>query len=433
MGKVNLAVGAAYDVFDFTLGRVLSRVASASRPDKKLLIRSDVTRGRLNTRLFMLVFAVAMLVVALASLLTWHVPGNVWVLALVAALFARNIGKLQCDGPERIAVYGIVFAVLLFVATIYDNLLPTAAEGSRSAIFMGLAGVAVFGDRLLVRHKAYSRVSRWLSLSCFSGASTQRLQDMKDSIDDGLNRLSRLRVFDVGDGALIRAWEANSSAQIQELLKKGAHRNGDSSALMIGILNEVGDRIDLARGHLARIIRRSDRYLRPYQIDEHDPRVRRSLVVSGMPQVIVSRQTLPRPLNISNGVNQAVLNISRSNLSVGQGAAALLVTLAVAVVAHGVHNSRALRKLKELEGQLTEQAEAISGEIQTCITLVQTQMRPQFQALADYAYLIEGCVSELRAADPTGAGVAMPPHAAFQLKIALLEARRLLETKAGDG
>jgi hypothetical protein len=259
---------------------------------------------------------------------------------------------------------------------------------------------------------------------------------MKESIDDGLKQLARLRVFDVNDSALDQAWDKKNVARIQELLEKGAWRNRSSSSQMVGIVNEIGERVDIARGHLARVIRQSDRYLRPYQIDDNDPRIKRSLVVAGTTEAIVTAKTLPRRFDVARGVsssvNQVVMNVSRNNISAGQGAAALLVTAAIAVVAHGIHNSRSLRKLKDLEGQLAEQAEAVAGEIRTFTAIVEAQMRPQFVALADSALLIETYAELLRAAAAAGAGVSTPPRAAFDLKIALLEAKHLLSTRAGD-
>ncbi len=58
-----------------------------------------------------------------------------------------------------------------------------------------------------------------------------------------------IRVFDINDDALARAWDAKSVPKLQELLEKGAWRNRSSSSVLVGVLNEIGERVDLARGH----------------------------------------------------------------------------------------------------------------------------------------------------------------------------------------
>jgi hypothetical protein len=99
----------------------MSSTATATRPATKLEIRYDITRGKLNFRLFKLTVMLACLVIAAGSLVAWHFPDDLWALIFVGALFAWNISKLQLDGPERIAVYGAVFGVLLFAAAAVDH------------------------------------------------------------------------------------------------------------------------------------------------------------------------------------------------------------------------------------------------------------------------------------------------------------------------
>ena len=104
---------------------------------------------------------------------------------------------------------------------------------------------------------------------------------------------------------------------------------------------------------------------------------------------------------------------------------------AFSLVMMAVNHSKLLRQLKELEGQLIGQAEAVRGDI----TLIESELRlrlvPQFDGLTALFNRLREGVSELSAAEAqVGRGKAQAE--AFHLACAVREAHYLLEMKAGN-
>ncbi len=278
--------------------------------------------------------------------------------------------------------------------------------------------------------------ARRRSLSPSTQITPAALQTMRTEMVAGQGRLESMRVFDPDAPELVRAWKAKDTTRIEALLREGDEQTRSAWRRATAIANTAGDHIDKARGNLSRLVRQSERQLASYKINPADGRLSRSgIFVAEANFVMPTKRIGPgefnfraMPVALNNTLGQAM----RGNVSWQGAAVGMVAMVAVAAVAHQIGKSKALRKLKDAEGELSLQAEAVSGDIAMFQTLLTTRMLPQFEALMTLAAAMEGHLSVLAVMPSNAASRNAPPEVAFLLTMTLREAKHYLDMTAGN-
>ena len=262
------------------------------------------------------------------------------------------------------------------------------------------------------------------------------LEAMRTEIVAGQRRLEAIEVFDPDATDLVDAWEGKKIARIEVLLREGDARTRSAWDRATAIINKAGDHIDKARGNLSRLVQQSEQQLALFKIDARDVRLDRSGVLTVEAKSVVSAKRIGPgefnyrgiPVALNNTMGQAM----RGNMSWQSAGAAALLTVAAVAVAYHINKSKTLRKLKDVEGELTLQSEAASGDIAMFQTLLATRILPQFEALMMLSATIEGHLAGLVNVPATAASRSDPPAVAYLLTITFREAKHYLEMTAGD-
>ncbi len=258
--------------------------------------------------------------------------------------------------------------------------------------------------------------------------TSQQFADMQSRMQADFDRLETLRPFDAERPELIKAWKDSNTRYLEHLLQEGDKLTRAAWDDAIGIFNAAKDNVDVARGGLRQSVTAAETALAAYTIDEASIVVERSGTLEGaMNAARLAPKTFTQTLRLDRGVRTAWAQGGSG--SVPWQVAVSMVALSLVMMA--VNHSKLMRQLKELEGQLLEQAEAVRGDI----TLIESELRlrliPQFAGLAALHQRLREGVSELDAAEvQVGRGNAKAE--AFHLACAMREAHYLLEMKAGN-
>lgn len=407
-----------------------------------LEIQPDLTRGPIRWTEFYGCLFLPLPIAILSGLVEWLFQGE-WKFPEISfplvtgtVLFAFNYSKYKDVGElfndERIGNYvavqgGLLFLVMMSGVTttnnssgvLYDLIhLPLAISP-----FLLLLN-STLGHRVLVTHQAYTPQKRRRSLSGAKAIPVDDLKEMLPGVTAGPLQIATLRVFDMTAPDLKQAWDTKNVVAIEALLKKGDALTRTSWDTATGIFNEVGDRIDKARGNLSRLIRKSEKEIKRFRIDYSAIRLERSGILELTVQPLVTKKSLPtryKP-NLGGVISQT----SQGNLP---WQVTIPLTIAAVVIGSAIADQRALRKLKELEGQLSQQAVIASGDIAIFRTVLETRMVPQFSALVNISEEIEDNVHLLQRVVPASS---LAKETAFRLASALLEAKHVLKMMAGD-
>ncbi|MFT4075633.1 MAG: hypothetical protein QM647_08865 [Asticcacaulis sp.] len=240
------------------------------------------------------------------------------------------------------------------------------------------------------------------------------------------NRLLTMLTFSTEDEALKAAWRKDATGSIGQLLETGNRLNRESWQAAIDIFNAAKADIDLSRHVLHRQAAEVEQALAPYAIDMDGMAVEISGTLEGD---MVYRQLPPKDiwqtLEYSRGAGNALARAATGNGS-WQVALAVAVFSGVMMLAN---HQRDLRHLKELEGQIAVQAEAVRGDIKFIDTELFQRMRPQFNRLvALMADLRDGLAGLRQVEADDGDG----REAALYLARHYREASYLLQMKAGN-
>lgn len=258
--------------------------------------------------------------------------------------------------------------------------------------------------------------------------TSEQLADMQARMRADFDRLATLSTFDTARPELIKAWKDSNTRYLEHLLQEGDKLTRAAWDDAIGIFNAAKDNVDVARGGLRQSVTAAETALAAYTIDEASIVVERSGTLEGaMTAARLAPKTFTQTLNYSRGNAMMATKAITGNVpwQVAIGAAVL------SLIMMGVNHSKLMRHLKELEGQLVGQAEAVRGDI----TLIESELRlrliPQFDGLAGLLNRIKDGIAELNAAEAqVGRGNAKAE--AFHLACAVREANYLLEMKAGN-
>lgn len=224
-------------------------------------------------------------------------------------------------------------------------------------------------------------------------------------------------LFDA-DGAQVRAaWAARDVEYLTALFGLGATRTSCGWREGLDRFNDAAVEVDVARGHLRQALADVEDALRARGFSLY------AMSLEGS-QVLAGRMTPPelRLPSLQRQLDRGALHVAGSAM-VGRvpwqvGA----VAVGVAAVAHFAHESAALRRLADHEGELRTQAAVAREDLVLLATLTQTRLLPQFDRLVAMAAKLR---HEL-------AGSIEEQEAAVRLSRTLAEGWQLLKTSGGD-
>jgi hypothetical protein len=178
---------------------------------------------------------------------------------------------------------------------------------------------------------------------------------------------------------------------------------------------------------LRHLVKEAEAALASYQIGD-GAEVDRSGVLEGyMAVASLPAKDWTQKLHYTRATSQAV---ARAVTGSGpwQIAAAAVVFSGIMMA---VNHQKLLRQLKELEGQVKTQAEAVRGDIDMIDGIFRFRIRPQSGAMLSLIGTLEDQLQHLHAAEDHG-DADQAKADAFLLACAFREAQHVLEMKAGD-
>lgn len=256
----------------------------------------------------------------------------------------------------------------------------------------------------------------------------EELSDLQGRMRADFDWLASLSPFDAARPELMKAWKDSNTGYLEHLLQEGDKHTRAAWDDAIGIFNAAKDHVDVARAGLRQSVAAAETALVAYTIDEASIVVERSGSLEGaMHAAQLAPKTLTQKLNYGRGSAMMATKAFTGYVPWQVAAGAAVMSLIMMAVNH----SKLMRQLKELEGQLVGQAEAVRGDI----TLIESELRlrliPQFDGLAVLLGRLQDGLANLGAAEAlVGHGNAKAE--AFHLACAAREAKYLLEMKAGN-
>lgn len=258
--------------------------------------------------------------------------------------------------------------------------------------------------------------------------TSAQLSNIQARMETDFDRLSTLEPFDTERPELVKAWKDSNTEYLDVLLREGDKQTRNAWKVAIGIFNAAKDDVDLARGGLRQSVTAAEAALAAYTIDEASIIVARSGTLEGaMIAARLAPKTFTQQLRFDRGVPMAMTKVATGNMP-WQAAAAFA---AASLVMMAVNHSKLMRQLKELEGQLVEQAEAVRGDITLIESELCLRMVPQFDGLAALFNRLNDGLAKLCASERL-VGIGKAKAEAFHLACAVREAHYLLEMKAGN-
>jgi hypothetical protein len=258
--------------------------------------------------------------------------------------------------------------------------------------------------------------------------TSKQISKMQSQMRADFDRMALLSPFDAERPEVLKAWKDSNTGYLEHLLQEGDKLTRAAWDDAIGIFNAAKDHVDVARGGLRQSVKAADTALVAYTIDKASIVVERSGALEGaMHAAQLAPKTLTQKLNYGRGSAMMATKAFTGYVpwQVAAGAAVLSLIMMAA------NHSKLMRQLKELEGQLVEQAEAVRGDIRLIESELRLRLIPQFDGLAALLNRLRKGVAELSAAEAqVGRGNAKPE--AFHLACAVREANYLLEMKAGN-
>jgi hypothetical protein len=255
------------------------------------------------------------------------------------------------------------------------------------------------------------------------GRLAEKYHDMKASLEE----LNSLKAFDIDIPDLADAFAARDTVKIESLLNGGVSQNRTSWDRGLAIFNRASSNVDLARGNLRHALRQSEDAIAQYEIDLSTIDIQKSRELGGwIAEASLAPQTLGQKLSYQQATSQALTKVVTGQAPWQMGAA----VVAVQIIMHYVNQSKLMRQLKDFEGDVGRQSVAARADLDQMAILIQTRLMPQFDRIATVIAALQTGIGILRAAERRGA----PDQraTAFRLACAIVEARQLLATTAGD-
>lgn len=240
-------------------------------------------------------------------------------------------------------------------------------------------------------------------------------------------QLKALPVFDAEAPELLAAWQKKNTDAIERLLRAGDDLNRNSRDQAIAMFNAAKDDIDLGRSRLRHLVKEAEAALASYQIGEGAEADRSGVLEGTMAMASLPAKDWTQKLDYARGTSTAIAKAVAGS-GPWQIAAAAVVFSGIMMA---VNHQKLLRQLKELEGQVKTQAEAVRGDIDMIDGIFRFRIRPQSAGMLSLIGTLEEHLQSLQVAED-GGDADRARADAFLLASAFREAKHVLEMKAGD-
>jgi hypothetical protein len=258
--------------------------------------------------------------------------------------------------------------------------------------------------------------------------SKKDVKSQRVRLTEPLRRLPSLAFFDRHSPALKQAWEKRTTGTIEELLRAGDAQNRESWAAAGLAYNQAAAAVALAQECLDQTLTRAEPVLARYGIDYRSLEVPQQRVLSGDAKILAVQQHWSQKLNYSAGAGQ-VLGRAAAGSASWQSA---VVAVVVASVMTAINDSKLLRQLRDLEGEVATMGEAMQRDAKQICTAIETRLLPQFDWIVQVIDQIDEHHSAVLIAEEKGAEIALGSEGALRLGFAVAEGKMLIAKKAGD-
>lgn len=256
--------------------------------------------------------------------------------------------------------------------------------------------------------------------------ATEELRRQRTIIVANLAMMREFPVFDADNPEVVEGWEKKFTGRLERLMQQGDAQTRLSWQQAVGVFNHASQSVDAARLNMKRTLAQAEAALTKYAIDPSAPDTIASRPASGEAPIAAIKRDLGQKLNYTQGVGNAMQQVVRGQMP-WQFAA---VAAAVSVVMLFINESKLLRQLKEMEGQLVVDASAARGDMTMVESVINTRLLPQLDGLIAATVVLENEVAGVREAEVDGSPAAR--ERALRLSFSVAEGKQLLETLAGD-
>jgi len=254
------------------------------------------------------------------------------------------------------------------------------------------------------------------------------LHARRGAMTTALSELSSLQFFDAEDAALVEAWEKKQTGQIEELLRAGDTLNRESWRMAGVSYNHAAAAVDFGRKGLEQILGKAEPLLVQYGVDYRTYKVTPSEVLTGDAKIVQLQLHWGQKLNYTTPAAQAA---GRAAAGSGSWQVALVMGIAAMAMA-AINDSKLLRQLKEMEGEIEAMAEAMQGDVREICVVIQTRLLPQFDWIVRLFGQIEQSLQTLGSVEAGATDDALTHEQVVRLGMAVAEGKMLLTTKAGN-
>ncbi|MBP8231267.1 MAG: hypothetical protein KAY22_03090 [Rhizorhabdus sp.] len=256
-------------------------------------------------------------------------------------------------------------------------------------------------------------------------ASLEALRAQRAVILSNLEEMTRFEVFDASDPVLADAWTRKQTGILESTMKDGDALTRRSWQLAYGIYNHAVATVDMARRSTSDVLQRAEAVLArlgitPAPVEEASVQLAQDV---GFAEV---KRGFTQKLNYMGGFNQVAAKVGTGQMPWQAAVAAAAFTL----IMTAINESKLLRQLKELEGDLTLRAQTAKSDMQWTDTLIRTRLLPQFDGLVQTIEALDQALADPSFAD--GASSDEARRQALQLAMLVTEGKQLLKQTAGS-
>ncbi len=255
---------------------------------------------------------------------------------------------------------------------------------------------------------------------------TTALAGRRDVVIANLAELRSLPLFDANADGFAEAWEKKNTGWLEQNMLAGDATTRQSWQKSVGIFNHAKQTVDGARVQLSQLLASAEAVLAKYAIDPSAPNVAASRTATGEAPIAAIKRDLGQRLNYSQGVGNVAGKAIQGQVPWQFAAAAA----AFALIMHFVNESKLLRQLKELEGQLLVDAQAARNDMSLVETLITTRLLPQIDGLTSAATILEAELSAVQQSEARQEAAAR--EHAVRLSMTVADGKQLLQTVAGN-
>lgn len=268
--------------------------------------------------------------------------------------------------------------------------------------------------------------------SAIADVSIDDLRAMREEIEAGRASFSSLPMFDTKEPALVDAWTKRDPQLIAALLQEGNLATQEGWSRVNTVFNRAQTYIDRARQKLSKLLVSAEQRLRPFNLNYDALEIEGSKLGYLEMSAAVPKSLTAKRINAQNtafiqGGSRAVAQGFTGNVH----PLAAVAMVGVSIAAHFIYKSRTLRRLKDAEGQLTVNAQAVCGDRDMVNSVLVTRLLPQFDGMIDVISRLEDGMADLQP-DTVDASSTAQRDKATKMAFALIEGRKLVATAGGN-